>query len=80
LTSEGIRRGGRTARHLGLLATSALGLSLTTTEFHLKGLFFLAAGVAAALRFAPQLHAEPTPAGTGRGPRLVDDHTKDARR
>ena len=46
--SAGIRLG-PSARRLGLFATCTLGLSLVTTEFHLKGLFFLAAGVAAAL-------------------------------
>jgi len=49
----GFRRGGPTARNLGLLAAAGLGLSLVSTEYHLKGLFYLAAGVAAALRAIP---------------------------
>ena len=43
----GVARRQATARNLGLLATAALALALVTSEFHLKGLFFVAAGVAA---------------------------------
>jgi hypothetical protein len=75
----GIRRGGRTARNLGLLAAGGLGVSLVTTEFHLKGLFFLAAGAAAALHAMP-LDLDAAPARVRRRLSLVGhggkDHTR----
>ncbi len=60
------------ARHLGLLATVGLALALVTSEFHLKGLFFVAAGVAALLdvrlRTSRPLHRRlPTLTGSAPG-------------
>ena len=63
---DGLRRGGRTARNLGLLTATALAVSLITAEFHLKGLFFLAAGTAAAFEVLAA-----TPNGARRPRRLT---------
>lgn len=56
-----VRLKSRTERNLGILASLALGISLVSTEFHAKGLFFLAAGVAVALQarvpLAPAIQA-----------------------
>ena len=68
-----------TARHLGLLATAALAVALVTSEFHLKGLFFVAAGVAAivAVRAGPARVAASyrRPLVTLAGPALTEDVT-----
>ena len=57
----GLGRRQPTARHLGLLAAVGLGLALVTSEFHLKGLFFVAAGVAALLDVLPRLRGRAAP-------------------
>ena len=66
-----------TARNLGLLATAALALALVTSEFHLKGLFFVAAGVAALVAVrAPPARAAASygrPLVTLTGPALTED-------
>ncbi len=48
----GLGRHNRTQRNLGVLATLAMTISLITTEFHLKGLFFLMVGVTVCLHVA----------------------------